>query len=631
MAVTPPQTLDHGRYQLRARLGKGGVATVYEALDTRLRTVVAIKLLSAPGPSRALLVARLEQELKLMRGARHPNVLPLYDFRTEGELDYVVMGIATGGSLQDRLDAQGPMPIALAVGYTQQLLSALGWAHQQRVVHRDVKPQNVLLDADGVAMLADFGIALLGHADELDRHTRADIAMGSFAYMPPEQRLDARSVTAAADVYAAGSTLYALLTAGNPVDLFTAGPGSQRWGGVPSPLIEVIRRATAASVEERYPDVISFSEALSEALTAIPAALRAHPITPFRADASAGVSEHWLRATQDAVTYLGELGTGLSSGEPRGTGLGGGEAQWTGLPEREDPSDTFLALAVSREPTRVPEITHEPTDECGPPRSVTPAVTHATTSNGEIRRWGVSGLTVGALMLVGTVLVWGAASWGEGRAPLAATSDGMPSAIPSAEPLEDGTSAPLSPPAPLIGPSAAAAPASPGPSGADGVSEVAREAAVPVPTATSRVRAVAAVEAPTGDSKAEVSPSVVLASAGVPSALIETDMRAILGSSELMVDGAQWAISLRGTPERLEGSVFVPPKADGEPLPETGVLHAVRGSYDPVRRQLTLRDLENSPDALTYVVFLDKPTGPGGFRGRVETRLGALVSLEFRR
>lgn len=313
MTIDPPSTLDHGRYHLRARLGKGGVATVYEAFDARLRTSVAIKLLSAAGPSRQLLVARLEQELELMRGARHRNVLPVFDFRTEGELDYVVMGIAPGGSLQDRLDVHGPLPIALAAGYVQQLLSALGWAHQQRIVHRDVKPQNVLLDGQGVAMLADFGIALLGDADLLDRHTRADTAMGSFAYMPPEQRLDARSVTAAADIYATGSTLYALLTAGNPVDLFTAGRTSERWRGVPEPIVEVIRCATAARAESRFGDVAAFSVALSAAVGAIPAEEHDRPIRPFRVEPAYLPSADWLDATRDAVNDLGEPRSSLPS------------------------------------------------------------------------------------------------------------------------------------------------------------------------------------------------------------------------------------------------------------------------------------------------------------------------------
>ncbi len=257
-----PATLRDGRYVLGERLGQGGMAVVVVAHDTALGVDRAVKLLQPHGKRRATLRRRLKAEARAMARLNHPNILAIHDVGVEDGIDYVVMDLALGGSLHD-LVRDGPLDPWVACSLMIQVLSALGAAHAQGIVHRDVKPHNVLMDLNGRAMLADFGIALLAGEE---RRTRTGVAMGSLAYMPPEQRLDAAGVGPRADLYAVGSTLYALITRRNPVDLFLAGPGSERWNGVPEPLRPILLRAVKMDPGQRWPDAGSFAHALLEAL-----------------------------------------------------------------------------------------------------------------------------------------------------------------------------------------------------------------------------------------------------------------------------------------------------------------------------------------------------------------------------
>ena len=247
-----PEEIAGGRYRVEAVLGRGGTATVYRVQDTILDVPRAVKILSGSSQVRRALRRRLYAEAKAMARLDHPNILRLYDIGLDGDRDYVVMELAEGGTLGQQLSRQGPLPPYEALQFILQILSALASAHDQGIVHRDVKPENVLLNQSGTALLADFGIALL--AKDASRATQMGVTMGSLAYMPPEQRLDARSVTATADVYAVGATLYNLLTDENPIDLFTAAESSPRWSSIPHPLLNLLRKATQIEPEQRYSD-----------------------------------------------------------------------------------------------------------------------------------------------------------------------------------------------------------------------------------------------------------------------------------------------------------------------------------------------------------------------------------------
>jgi len=250
-----------GRYACTDVLGQGATARVYRAWDKVLKIERAVKVLTAPAHARAPLAQRLQTEARLMVRLAHPHVLRVFDIGTDGDLDFVVMAVADE-SLQAHLDRHGPLPVAQAGRWMLQILSALQAAHAAGVVHRDVKPQNILLDG-GKALLADFGIA---RADWSERQTRTNAALGSLAYMAPEQRIDAHNVGPQADLYAAAASFYVLITAGNPIDLFAAPLASPRWLILPDALAGVLRQAMAYDPAARFASADEMASALSAAL-----------------------------------------------------------------------------------------------------------------------------------------------------------------------------------------------------------------------------------------------------------------------------------------------------------------------------------------------------------------------------
>ncbi|MBK9366712.1 MAG: protein kinase [Deltaproteobacteria bacterium] len=302
MSVTPtlPELLA-GRYRLGRALGEGGMAKVFWAWDELLRVERAVKVLQPEAAESPLLRTRLLAEATAMARLNHPNVLRVMDLNADHSPPFVVMELAAGGSLADRLERGGPLPLGEATHLIAQVALALQAAHEAGIIHRDVKPQNILIGAGGVALLADFGIALLSGDGDL-RTTRTNVAMGSMCFMAPEQRLDARAVGPAADVYAAACALYNLITDENPIDLFTAAERSPRWLPVPVALRDVLRQATAYDPEARPMSARQLSEQLLAALgenVAVPPELAEHtalalswrplasgesPLAPSRAD-----------------------------------------------------------------------------------------------------------------------------------------------------------------------------------------------------------------------------------------------------------------------------------------------------------------------------------------------------------
>jgi tRNA A-37 threonylcarbamoyl transferase component Bud32 len=254
-----PQSLADGRYVLVEPIGSGGAAEVWKVRDTQLDVDRAVKILTPAGSERKTLRRRLRAEAKILARINHPHVLRVMDIGQEGQRDYIVMDLLTNGSIADRVTRDGPLSPGHAVTLTLEVLSALAAAHGQAVVHRDVKPQNILIAEDGRAVLADFGIALI---EEGDRRTRTGVAMGSFAFMPPEQRIDAKRVGPTADIYATAASLYWMLTAKNPVDLFAAEAESQRFSALPPELAAAIAWATRYEPEDRPQSAAEFAARL---------------------------------------------------------------------------------------------------------------------------------------------------------------------------------------------------------------------------------------------------------------------------------------------------------------------------------------------------------------------------------
>jgi len=250
-----------GRYELLGRLGSGGMATVYLARDNVLDVQRAIKVIAPELTRRRQVRERFINEAKVMAMLEHPNIVRLYDIGIDGDQDFMVMEVLQGGTLLDRVELLGPLPPRQAADVFDQVLAALSEAHRLGIVHRDVKPHNILLDKAGTPKVTDFGIARLVHAEKA--LTRTGAMMGTFAYMAPEQRTRANEAEPPADVYAVGCTLYAVLTGEEPIDLFMP-LHQERFGSrFIAPIAALLTRATAYRPEDRFQSADEMRAALA--------------------------------------------------------------------------------------------------------------------------------------------------------------------------------------------------------------------------------------------------------------------------------------------------------------------------------------------------------------------------------
>lgn len=196
------------RYEILGEIGRGGYSVVYRARDNELGAEVAIKLLVPPPAMARLARERMRREVLAARRLSHTNIVAVHDFAEEGQWSFMVMEYVAGPDLAVRVRERGPLPPDDVARLGQEVSSALSAGHHHGVLHRDVKPQNILLDPDGRARLTDFGSARL---DGQTTVTATGAAVGTLDYMAPEvfkgQRGDARS-----DLYSLGLTLYFALT-----------------------------------------------------------------------------------------------------------------------------------------------------------------------------------------------------------------------------------------------------------------------------------------------------------------------------------------------------------------------------------------------------------------------------------
>lgn len=269
-----PQTI--GRYQIKSKLGQGGMASVYHAFDPAFQREVAVKVLPPEFLNDATFRARFEREARTIAALEHPAIVPVYDVGEEAGQPYLVMRYMPGGALTKRLKA-GPLPIAEIAGITRRIGSALDEAHRQGVIHRDLKPGNILFDRYGEAYLSDFGIAR--PVESAGTLTGLGGAIGTPGYMSPEQiqgvELDNRS-----DVYALGVMVFEMLTGHNPFKADTpamtmvkqmteALPPLRRLKPDVLPQVEsVVQQATARERDNRTPTAAEVARLLAEAAAA---------------------------------------------------------------------------------------------------------------------------------------------------------------------------------------------------------------------------------------------------------------------------------------------------------------------------------------------------------------------------
>jgi eukaryotic-like serine/threonine-protein kinase len=273
------------RYALEQPIASGGAAIVWRAFDENLSRTVAIKLLHPHHANDPTVVERFERESRSAAQLNHPNAVRIYDTGREDDLVYLVMEHVDGPSLREVLKTQGEIdPVAVAaVG--EQVASALGEAHEHGLVHRDVKPANILIAADGTVKVTDFGIAKALSSTEATLTTPGTV-VGTAAYVAPEQ-LEDGDVDARADIYALGVVLHECLT-GRPAfsgDTPTATaamrltqellPPRQLRADVPRALDDVIVRATQRNPVDRYPDGDAMAAALAPLVTAKPSEISA--------------------------------------------------------------------------------------------------------------------------------------------------------------------------------------------------------------------------------------------------------------------------------------------------------------------------------------------------------------------
>jgi len=267
-----------GSYELVRRLGEGGMAQVYLARDVRLGREVAVKVLDRRLAERPGFRERFLREARVAAALDHPNIVPLYDFGEDGML-FLVMPYVSGGSLQDIL-VRTPLPMGEVATYGSQIADALAYAHQRNVVHRDVKPANMLMHSDGRLMLSDFGLAKIVSASSRSATPRNHPDAGTPEYMAPEQiggQSDERS-----DIYALGVVLYLLLTGRLPFTgtsstavmeghLYRMPEPPRHLNAEVTPAMEaVVLRALAKKPEERFQRASELGAALLGALIATP-------------------------------------------------------------------------------------------------------------------------------------------------------------------------------------------------------------------------------------------------------------------------------------------------------------------------------------------------------------------------
>ena len=279
MSVPPERTL--GSYRLLERIGKGGMGEVYRAQHLKLGREAAVKVLPPALAHEADFLKRFEREAASAASLQHPNILAVWEYGEQGGVPYLVMPLIKGGTLKDRLES-GILSREALVGYLRQVADALDYAHERGLVHRDVKPANLLLDERGHLYLADFGIAKALEGTE--GLTGTGVGVGTPEYMAPEQaqgRADPRS-----DLYALGVILYQMLTGrvpysgGSAIEVLMKHiheplpplPRHNAAVGLPAAVEPVLHKALAKEPDQRYQTARALVEDVTRALATGPGA-----------------------------------------------------------------------------------------------------------------------------------------------------------------------------------------------------------------------------------------------------------------------------------------------------------------------------------------------------------------------
>jgi serine/threonine-protein kinase len=270
--VTDPQVgaLLDGRYRVAAKIATGGTSTVYRGVDVRLDRPVALKVMDSRYAGDEQFLTRFRLEARSVARLKDPGLVAVYDQGLDARHPFLVMELIEGGTLRELLAERGPMPPHAVAAVLRPVLGGLAVAHRAGLVHRDVKPENVLISDDGEVKIADFGLVRAVAAAGI---TSASVILGTAAYLSPEQVRDGKA-TPRSDVYALGIVTYELLTGQTPFTGDSAlsvayqrldtdvPPPSARIGGVPRQFDAFVARATARDPAARYADALEMRTAL---------------------------------------------------------------------------------------------------------------------------------------------------------------------------------------------------------------------------------------------------------------------------------------------------------------------------------------------------------------------------------
>lgn len=325
-----------GRYVIDRPIARGGMSTVYRCVDSRLDREVAAKVMDGRYVHDRVFRERFRREALAMAKLSHPNLVNVYDFSAGGDHPdqvFLIMELITGGTLRELLAERGPMPPHAAAAVMRAMLTGLRVAHSHGMVHRDIKPDNVLIDNDHSVKLADFGLVRAA----ADSPHSTDQIVGTVSYLSPEQ-VDGSSMTQASDVYSAGIVLFELLTGSTPFSgdtplahayarLHEDVPApSSRIAGVPKLFDELVATATSRNPQDRFHDAGEFLAALDDVASAlhlpdytVPAPTNsaanraaAHPTTVTAA--TAGIS--WAEEPQQTRAFEDRLFPGVEPEVP---------------------------------------------------------------------------------------------------------------------------------------------------------------------------------------------------------------------------------------------------------------------------------------------------------------------------
>jgi hypothetical protein len=353
----PGPLVGHPRYRVLGLLGQGGMGVVYKAVQQHMDRVVALKVIHRPLLACPDFVERFRREARAVARLRHPNIVLAHDADQAGDLHFLVMEYVEGTSLDLVVARRGFLPVAAACEYARQAALGLQHAHEQGLVHRDVKPHNLLLTPQGQVKVVDFGLAHLARADGPATPVTSGPLLGTPDYTAPEQARDPSGVDVRADVYSLGCTLYFLLTGQPPFP-----------GGTPLQKLLCHQERPPRPVTELRPDVPPALAALLGRLLAKDRARRpatpgevASGLAPFAAAAPSetvtlpaprrGAGRRWGLALAGVVLLAVVAAAGLaawSRGRPKDAGKEGPPASVEPAPLAEGPADLLTPGQLAR-------------------------------------------------------------------------------------------------------------------------------------------------------------------------------------------------------------------------------------------------------------------------------------------